>query len=115
MRGKTDANIKPVTLVPGPGNYSPSTKLVEPSLAPAYSFGGKTNEAEEQKLRPSKAPVPGPGNYAIPSTLKSKTGAVFGTEKRSSVESKTQRIVPGPGAYSTIVVKESGKAFGYRL
>lgn len=86
--------------MPGPGNYSPSTKMVEEPITHGYSFGARSGSMELPNEKMSKTVVPGPGNYNIDSSSPAKKGAVFGTEQRPGVALQAQIKNPGPGAYS---------------
>ena len=95
---KSEIEDKSRLNVPGPGQYSPTRKIVERSITHGFSFAGRTDSVDA-RASVLKATVPGPGNYSIESTLVSKKGSVFGSEQRPGLERKAGVTIPGPGAY----------------
>ncbi len=83
-----------MTEVPGPGNYSPSMRLVEETVVHGISFAGVPVPAE-------KSLAPGPGNYDSVVSSMAKHGPVFGHEQRHSIETQSTIKNPGPGAYNS--------------
>jgi len=112
IRGRSDAEQKPVVNVPGPGQYSPNAELVAARLTHPYSFGNRSGSVEMPK-EITKSMAPGPGNYAVLEaavvTRRKSPSPVFGHEIRPGVEIKTMVKNPGPGSYkaSNLVKPES--------
>jgi len=112
LRGKSELEKK-VTVVPGPGNYSPDSRKVEAAIAHAFTFGSRSGSVDAAKSKSSsKILPPGPGNYDLGSTF-DKKAPVFGTEQRANIEGKQKVKNPGPGAYEPVNAVGKNKAPNY--
>lgn len=83
---------------PAPGTYDVSSHLDKPN-GPGVRFGS----SERDKIK--KAEGPGPGDYALPSTLGGK-----GVTIQGKIPTKVEDRAPGPGAYGD--VKDPSKKHG---
>ena len=79
---------------PAPGIYNPKDDFVK-KQTPNISFGPRPPKPPKSD---AKKDGPGPGSYALPSTLNSSKGAVMvGSRSESRIPRQES---PGPGAYS---------------
>ncbi len=85
----------PNAFVPGPGQYSPSAKLVDPSISYGYTFLGRRESSDG-----AKSAVPGPGNYPLASTMVARV-PIFGQGKKDRGDEKPPNV-PGPGTYDAL-------------
>lgn len=104
MTGRHIYEKNPGAGVPGPGNYSPSTKIIDPSITVPFSFASKIGASIIKHGLSSQVFNPGPGKYDVVPNILTKKGAVFGTEQRPGVEIKAVVKIPGPGAYNSMKI-----------
>ena len=81
-------------LAPGPGQYSPSTKLRYKITTYKYTMAGKSSFGD-QKYGP-----PGPGTYNLMIT-KGQCGGKFGKDLRDPLDTLHKLAIPGPGTYES--------------
>lgn len=110
-----------MTVVPGPGQYDTAKKAgVLQSVSPSWGYFSGTNTVDRigtEKRKDETLPrdmVPGPGNYAMKTTVGEGPKTVLGLRLG---EKKPTTKVPGPGAYSpnakTVIEKMPATGMGY--